>query len=221
VKKQTNKASLQGVVAKLELIFDTLNRHLFAGQLITPVISVSPDTSVIGSYGWCTSREVWQGEDSERYFEINLCAEHLNRPFEDVGETMLHEMVHLYNSQNKIKDTSRAGTYHNTRFKEAAGNHGLLVEKHFKYGWCMTKLSKEVSEWLKAEFPDEKDFTLRREKKVKSENGDKKSSYIKYVCPQCPANVRATKPTNILCLDCQIPFVIKENDKQSFFECVP
>lgn len=33
------------------------------------------------------------------FYEINICAEHLARPFEQVAETLLHEMVHLYNLQ--------------------------------------------------------------------------------------------------------------------------
>ena len=44
------------------------------------------------------------------FYEINICAEHLARPFEQVAETLLHEMVHLYNLQIGVQDTSRGGT---------------------------------------------------------------------------------------------------------------
>ena len=53
------------------------------------------------------------------FYEINICAEHLARPFEQVAETLLHEMVHLYNLQIGVQDTSRGGTYHNKKYKEA------------------------------------------------------------------------------------------------------
>ena len=42
---------------------------------------------------------------------------------------MLHEMAHLYNLENGIKDTSRAGTYHNAKFKATAEEHGLICER--------------------------------------------------------------------------------------------
>lgn len=58
--------------------------------------------------------------------------------FEQVAETLLHEMVHLYNLQIGVQDTSRGGTYHNKKYKEAAEKHGLTVEKDAKYGWTKT-----------------------------------------------------------------------------------
>ena len=57
---------------------------------------------------------------NEGFYEINLCAKHLARPFGHVAETLSHEMVHLYNLQVGVQDTSRSGTYHNKKYKEAA-----------------------------------------------------------------------------------------------------
>lgn len=77
-----DSGSLQQVIGKLESLFSTFNGKFFNGELQKPVITVSPDTTR-GAYGWCTSWKAWkQGDDSEGFFEINMCAEHLNRPFE-------------------------------------------------------------------------------------------------------------------------------------------
>lgn len=104
-----------------------------------PVITVSPDTTK-GAYGWCTAWKAWSVGEQKKvadlatltkealeamkkddgFYEINICAEHLARPFEQVAETLLHEMVHLYNLQIGVQDTSRSGTYHNKKYKEAA-----------------------------------------------------------------------------------------------------
>lgn len=81
---------------------------------------------------------------NEGFYEINICAEHLARPFEQVAETLLHEMVHLYNLQIGVQDTSRNGTYHNKKFKETAEQHGLDVGKDPKYGWTITTLDAEA-----------------------------------------------------------------------------
>ena len=139
--------SLISTIQQLEELFGMFNGRYFENELSKPVITISPDTTK-GAYGWCTSWKAWKetGHETEGYYEINICAEYLSRPYEDVAGTMLHEMVHLYNLENGVKDTSRAGTYHNKKFKKAAEAHGLTVENNAKYGWCRTTLTDEAKE---------------------------------------------------------------------------
>lgn len=95
-----NKQSLQPIIEKLESLFSKFNEKFYNNELQTPVITVSPDTTK-GAYGWCTAWKAWSTEapkpikdlstltkeqlDSMKkddgYYEINLCAEHLARPF--------------------------------------------------------------------------------------------------------------------------------------------
>ena len=120
--------------------------------------------------GWCTAWKAWSNKQPEQkktvdlaamskedlenlkkdegFYEINICAEHLARPFEQVAETLLHEMVHLYNLQIGVQDTSRGGTYHNKKYKEAAEQHGLTVGKDAKYGWTVTTLNDEAKAFV-------------------------------------------------------------------------
>lgn len=200
-----NGASLQAVIAKLENLFEVFNKHFFNGELETPVIAVSPDTTK-GAYGWCTTWKAWQGAKEGGYYEINMCAEHLSRPFPETCGMLIHEMVHLKNLQDKIQDCSRSGKYHNKRFKDTAELYGLMVEKDAKYGWCRTKLTDETIEWLKTEFPDESGFTLHRDRKIKLTSSGKSSSSRKYVCPECGTIIRATKEVNVECADCGVAF---------------
>lgn len=198
--------SIKTTIEQLENLFETFNCKYFENQLSKPVITVSPDTT-IGAYGWCTSWKAWKetGHDTEGYYEINICAEHLSRAYEDVAGTMLHEMVHLYNLEQGVKDTSRSGTYHNKRFKEAAENHGLIVTNDPKYGWCRTTLTDEAKEVV-TNFMKEigkETFDLYRESPVKTTKTNKSSSR-KYVCPCCGIIVRATKQVKILCYDCDV-----------------
>jgi rubrerythrin len=201
-----NKASLQQVIGKLESLFSKFNEHFYNGELQTPVITASPDVTR-GAYGWCTGWKAWKGENAKNggFYEINLCAEYLSRPFLDISETLLHEMVHLYNLQKEIKDTSRGGTYHNVKYKDAAEAHGLTVEKT-KSGWSKTTLTEETAEWLKVEFGEETKFSLYREKMVKTKGTKKKSSSRKYVCPVCGTIIRATKEVRVICSECDEEF---------------
>ena len=124
-----NEVSLKPVIAELETLFSKFNARFFENKLESPVITVSPDHTR-GAYGWCTSWKAWQnGAKEGGFYEINLCAEYLNRPYEETCGTLLHEMVHLQNLQDGVQDTSRSGTYHNKKFKETAEAHGLIVEK--------------------------------------------------------------------------------------------
>jgi hypothetical protein len=205
VTQTTNKASLQQVIEKLENLFSMFNDHFYNGELQTPVITASPNRTK-NAYGWCTGWKAWKGKNEGGYYEINLCAEYLSRPFLDVCETLIHEMVHLANLQNEIKDTSRGGTYHNKEFKITAKSHGLTVSKT-KSGWNKTALTDETTEWLKSTLGNEAGFTLYREKLLKlSAAGVKKQSSRKYVCLCCGTIIRATKEVNVTCSDCDEPF---------------
>ena len=87
-------------VKNLEELFDTFNAHLFNNELEKPVITVSPD-STSGAYGWCTTQKIWKSSDEE-FYEINICAEHLNRDIKEICGTLIHEMVHLDNVYKEI-----------------------------------------------------------------------------------------------------------------------
>ena len=161
------ETSLKPVIEKLENLFSKFNEKFYNGELQAPVITVSPDTTK-GAYGWCTAWKAWSVGEQKKvtdlatltkealeamkkddgFYEINICAEHLARPFEQVAETLLHEMVHLYNLQIGVQDTSRGGTYHNKKYKEAAEQHGLTVEKDAKYGWTNSLHGQFPFFWL-------------------------------------------------------------------------
>lgn len=203
--------TLKTIITELEDLFAVLNEKYFNSELSRPVITVSPDTSKHGAFGWCTEWKAWQNaENGEGYYEINVCSEYLSRPFVEVAGTMLHEMVHLHNVENGVKDTSRGGTYHNTSFRREAEVHGLDVEKDEKYGWSKTTLNadalKEVTNYMAIIERDS--FSLCREKEPKEEKkGGKKGNSIKYVCPMCGAIIRATKRVRVICAECDVEFV--------------
>ena len=205
-------ATLKTTIRELEDLFEIFNETFFNRELSRPVIAVSPD-STNKSFGWCTSYRAWTDSKTEEgYYEINICAEHLARPIEDVAGTMLHEMVHLYDLEKGVKDTSRGGTYHNTKFKEAAEAHGLTCEKDEKYGWVVTKLNETGFNEVKnfSDMIGRDSFDLFRQPEIKEEKKGGKSSSRKYVCPCCGAIIRATKEVKVICADCDVLFELEE-----------
>ena len=161
------------VVKTLEELFDKFNAHLFNDEIERPIITISPDTTS-GAYGWCTTQKIWKSDDEE-YYEINICAEHLNRPIKEVCATLIHEMVHLHNIYNDIKDTSANGRYHNKKFKETAEARGLVIERQGNIGWSKTSLSEELATWIDENI-EVKGFGIARAKRVKTK-GTTKSKY--------------------------------------------
>lgn len=196
--------SLKPIIEKLENLFVTFNTHFYNNELETPIITVSPDTTK-GAYGWCTMWKAWKKvEDKDTgYYEINICAEHLTREFKEICSTLLHEMVHLYNLQNQIQDVSRGNTYHNKRFKEVAEQHGLIIDKHPKYGWTLTALNEYAEQFI--EQMNHTGFSVYRDSqaKIRAKKSSKQSSR-KYVCPGCGLIVRATKEVHVQCMDCEM-----------------
>lgn len=197
------------VCGYLEKIYRQLNADKFNGELETPIITVQSTPRV---YGHVTVGRVWKSKDT-RCYELNIGAGTLNRPIECVVSTMLHEMVHIYNLMNDIRDCSRGNTYHNKKFKEKAESVGLVIDYDKRIGWSVTSPSEDLLEYIIEQSWE--DILINREEcsHLGSSGGGsssgtdtppvkKPSSTRKYTCPCCGNSVRATKVVNIFCGDC-------------------
>lgn len=130
--KQTVKTSR--AAGQLEKMFRALNTRFFDGKLPEPVITLKKTP---GAYGHITCGKTWTAGTEQRH-EINIST-----------ATLLHEMCHLYNIVNGIKDTSGGGnSYHNKLFKRTAEAHGLMVDHSKQYGWTITSPSLELLEFI-------------------------------------------------------------------------
>lgn len=213
---EVDNPSLKPAIRIFENLFSKLNDQFFDGSLVPPVIVISPEGKASAN-GWCTSWKAWKsaagvgkehslvnqaGEDAEDegYYEISLSAEYLGNQTDEIIGTLLHEMVHLYNLQNGIKDTSRSGYYHNKSFKESAEAHGLIAEKVDGSGYSKTSLSDDALEFVKKQ--DRVQFNLFRIADTREIEKSPKATVHRYVCPSCGNIVRATKVVRVGCLDC-------------------
>lgn len=78
----------RGRVTKSEspqALFDSLNQHLFSGELPNPEIRIVDGLDVAGRLDWETGPSV-----------ISLAADVWREPYETVREVLVHEMCHLY-----------------------------------------------------------------------------------------------------------------------------
>ena len=201
--------SIQDVQNLLEKMFRDFNARFYNNELIPAMITIMKSRRG-GQLGWCSSQKIWfqkdvgsidkESEYKDTHYEINICADALNMSIHELADTMLHEMAHLYNLINDIKDTSRSGTYHNKRYQETAETHGLICEFSKEYGFASTTLNQEAIDFLKIANYDELNI-------VRARTAVSNSSYLRYVCPVCGDIIRSTSIVKVLCMKCNKPFI--------------
>ncbi len=197
VRKITTMAEMQ---AALQAAFNAINRDFYNGELEKVIITVKEGRKE-GTLGtFCTAKD-WVQNGKERH-EINISANYIgSRTVEQTIVTLMHEMVHLYNFQNEIKDTSRAGVYHNKKFKQTAEEHGLHVDFSDQIGWSLTTPTEEIRKWIKDNIPI-KAFGIYKQVGEKEEKSKPKQSMVKKVCPCCGNIARVTSEFKLICGEC-------------------
>lgn len=217
MKQLTNYQRISNYLVK---VFKGINEEYFDNTLEIPTITIQ---STVGAYGHISVQKIWHSADVETH-ELNLSADYLNRPIEETVATLIHEACHLYALQNGIKDTSNRGIYHNRKFKDIAENIGHLhIEKHDKYGWTITEPTEDTLDFIiRYGFEDiqlvrASQFSFTGVGGAKAGNGGtlppktrKPSSTRKYICPCCGNSFRATKKLNVLCMDCNVQYVVAQ-----------
>ena len=209
--------SYNRVTQYLNKVFKLINSEYFDNELEMPTITIQ---STVGAYGHVTTSKVWKTESGKASYELNIGADYLDRPIENIVATLIHEGCHLYAMQNGIKDTSNRGVYHNKRFKTLAEDRRLIIEKHSRYGWTITTPSEATINFCIDN--DLQEVLITRHTGItftgvgtgKNGNGTpvkptapKKGNSIKWICPCCGAIVRSTKILNIVCGDCNEKFI--------------
>lgn len=208
--------SYNRTVQYLNKVFKHINAEYYNNELEMPTITIQ---STVGAYGHVTTSKVWKTETGTESYELNIGADYLSRPIENIVATLIHESVHLYCLQNNIKDTSNRGVYHNRKFKDIAESKGLHIDRHDRYGWTITEPTEETLDFCIRN--DLTDIKVTRNTGLsfvgigtdKNGNGNptrptgtKKGNSIKWVCPCCGNICRTTKVMNIRCGDCDVQF---------------
>lgn len=136
----------QDILGELRKIFDYLNRECFDSGVRPPIISIASARKGPKVNCWCESQPVWKkSDDILKYGEICFIADGLTRPLREICNDIAHQMVHIYNAQNGVKDFCRGGTYHNGSFKQTAEDLGFICgSSSKKKGNDEVKLPDEI-----------------------------------------------------------------------------
>ena len=158
----------QRVSQYLVKIFKLVNEEYFNSSLEIPTITIQ---STVGAYGHVSVQKVWHNDNTATH-ELNLSADYLNRPIENVVATLIHEACHLYAMQNDIKDTSNHGIYHNKRFKALAEMRDLKISRHEKYGWTITEPTEQLLDFCISNQLEDIQIVISDQSSRQSSNSD-------------------------------------------------
>lgn len=246
LKPQSEIKDFSDRIIELEDLYRRTNDKIFAvhaKKIELPVFVTIQSKGKRRAYGWCYIVPNWVASDGETRmaYEINIAAETLGRPLEETYVTLVHEMVHLYNCQEGIKDTAARSDRHNKKFGATCDLIGLANKADDYLGWTTHRPWSESSEelhelletykqegrpeLLQVNRMDEKGVIWKPGKGENGGNGEegaggetkpkkKKSNQIKYVCPHCGASVRATRKVNVMCADC-VEMMLPENQDEA------
>ncbi|PYG86773.1 SprT-like family protein [Ruminiclostridium sufflavum DSM 19573] len=207
--------------ALFERAFEVFNEVYFDCGLPDAVITIQSSPK---SFGYITVHKVWT-DTADSYHEINIGAEHLARPIENVLATLLHEMVHLFCMVSGINDTSKGGRYHNKLFRDEAEKCDLKIEYAQYIGYSKTSPTDRFIEVIKenglcADISHSRTGVISVDLPPApgGDNGTdggsgiggvgkRKSSTRKYRCDGCGISVRATKDVHLICGDCMTSLV--------------
>lgn len=206
MKQISNFKRTIGYLDKLER---ALNDEYFGGTLPPVIVTVR---DLRGKTGCFVQDAVWHREEGGNLMELALCPSALSEPIEEIAAILLHQMVHAYCFVQGIKECSRNGEYHNSKFAEQAFRRGLLVDYDQTIGFGRTMPSDGLIGFCtEHEFPE---IVIWRECPQEEKGGkvecwgtSKKaktaSRSIRYVCPGCGSIARATKPVYLICGSCK------------------
>ena len=213
-------STIDTMTIELHKAYKIINHRFFEGKLPVAALTIQSSAHQRLSMGWCSVSEVWGDKEGKtKLYEINISAEYIDLDFFETMDTLMHEMVHLYNNVHDIKDCSRNNTYHNKNFRDRAIKSGFMYKDNKPdktYGWSFARLSEETKEILTSLDIDQtvfkisrrgskyfEEMELDRDTLEDDETAAKKKS-IKWVCPKCGVIVRSTKrEINIKCGDCE------------------
>ncbi len=197
----------------IENAINFLNKNLFDNQLSNIKVTIQPDSKANRlTYGWACS-SIWSNGKIKAH-ELNITANSLKRPFNEIWITLVHELIHIYAfcTGDESGATSRQGRYHGKKFKELCDRFYLITEKEKTIGYVTPhqKMMKEQKE-LYLEFKKlyninlSKVFKYQRIVFEKPEKENKPSSNSKYVCQCCGISFTTKKGLNLICGECNNP----------------
>ena len=140
---------------------------------------------------------------------IKAAAANLEGPVSQIYADLFHQIVHILNAENEIRDTSKKGQYHKKEFKSRAESLGLMIlNKKDGYGFTHIIVPDELIK--KVDYPGfEEKLKKAIEEDIKRIANWRQKETI-YYCPVCNQMARADLKSKFFCGYCNVEMIRKE-----------
>lgn len=212
-----NKVEDKREYAMLQTAYDFFNTKFFDGTL--PKVFFTVDWHNKKSCGYFCPHKLVNKEDAEaKASVIALNPDHLAREVYEVLATLVHEMCHVWEFEEFIKDPYKLTSYHSKRFEKRLGECNLkAVINNKSRSSCSTVIPDDgIFKGIADEYLKTKEFltiasinAIKTEKTEGGEEAEKKAkakNKTKYVCTGCETNIWGKAGLNLHCNECDMDF---------------
>lgn len=176
-------------------LYDNLNKEYYHGTL--PPVDIRFSFATKMYKGWKLQYEP--------QYTLFIKWKLLECEEEQLYVSMLHQMVHIYNHVNDVKDNCDKQRYHNQYFREEAERIGLVTMYDLRKGYDTVGLQKNEFEKIRKYFDYDK---FHKEIVTKERTADIR--FLAHKCPKCNRMVKTLESNNIICGFCYVNYVCVE-----------
>lgn len=108
----------------IERRFGEFNEQYFGGQLPTVPVRLTSARSYLGQLGFKRRRTLLGTRNSDFVLRIST---RTDQPEQEIEDTLLHEMIHLYIASRQLKDTSAHGPLFRQLMADLNSRHGRHI----------------------------------------------------------------------------------------------
>lgn len=198
--------------AMLQAAYDFFNAKFFDSRL--PKVFFTIDWHNKKSNGYFCPHKLVNKEDVEAKAKASVIAlnpDYLARDVYEVLATLVHEMCHVWEFEEFIKDPYKLTSYHSKRFEKRLSECNLkAVINNKSRSSCSTVIPDDgIFKGIADEYLKTKEFLSIASTNAINKEAEKKAkakNKTKYVCTGCETNVWGKAGLNLHCNECDMDF---------------
>jgi predicted SprT family Zn-dependent metalloprotease len=195
--------------AMLQSAYDFFNAKFFDSRL--PKVFFTIDWHNKKSNGYFCPHKLVNKEDTETKSTASVIAlnpDHLAREVYEILATLVHEMCHVWEFEEFIKDPYKLTSYHSKRFEKKLSECNLkAVINNKSRSSCSTVIPDDgIFKGIADEYLKTKEFLSIASIKTEGEKKAKSKNKTKYVCTGCKTNIWGKAGLNLHCNECDMDF---------------
>ena len=189
----------------LDKLYAKINKNIFNSTLPQASFCVTNSKKVLAG---C---QVIRDNDE---YNIVVRSSMLKKSEQDIYETVLHQMFHIFNMENGLSDVSRHYRFHNRNFVYAVVTHGCVAVRDYGEGYCRLVIPDKVKKKIQYDnLADEMEQAIKKDNflsEIKYPTRIEMNNAYKFYCPVCHRPALGRKNMKLYCGYCHVEMERKE-----------